>query len=169
MLSVSLIFIISVSAVFFLFSSCLSKSMRNAQTESNSFSELKRDSIQSDWLNKFDLDGDFVNDNIFFEFTGGAHCCYKINIVLSSDKEERKFPFEMDGGYVFFVDNSIPEQFDIKDIDHDGLPEILMQIQTYNGRPEDIPSEWTKQYGIRSNKIIIEYSGGEIITRDYAP
>lgn len=122
-----------------------------------------------DWLDTFDLDGDSINDRIYFDFTGGAHCCYKINIVLSSDKMERKFPFEMDGGYVGGVDNSNPNQFDIRDIDNDGLPEILMQIQTYNGQSYTIPTKWKIKYGIKSNRIVIEYTKGKIKTRDYKP
>lgn len=128
-----------------------------------------QDTVNSNWLDKFDFDGDSINDHVYFDFTGGAHCCYKINIVLSSDKTERKFPFEMDGGYMGGVDNSQPDQFDIRDIDSDGLPEILMRIQTYNGEPEAIPAKWHIDYGIKSNLILIEYIGGQIKIRDYKP
>src|SRR5690349_14031592 len=75
--------------------------------------------ISDDFLSKFDLDGDGVNDRINFDFSGGAHCCYKISIVLTSDKIERNYPFQMDGGYVGGVDNSKPHQFDIRDVDGD--------------------------------------------------
>ena len=51
----------------------------------------------------------------------------------------KTFPFEMDGDYIGDVDNSQPDQFDIRDIDNDGLPEIEMQIQTYNGQSGSIP------------------------------
>lgn len=123
--------------------------------------------INSNWLDKFDFDGDSINDHIYFDFSGGAHCCYKINIVLSSDKKERKFPFEMDGSYIGGVDNSQPDQFDIRNIDSDGLPEILMRIQTYNGESETIPTKWKTDYGIKSNYIVIEYNDGQIKITDY--
>lgn len=119
------------------------------------------------WLNSFDIDGDSINDQIDFDFSGGSHCCYKINIVLSSDKIERKFPFEMDGGYVGGVDNSQPNQFDIRDIDADNLPEIVMQIQTYNNKKSPLPKKWKKQYGITSNYIVIEYANRKLLVRDY--
>lgn len=128
-----------------------------------------QNTANSNWLDKFDFDGDSINDHIYFDFSGGAHCCYKINIVLSNDKTERKFPFEMDGGYIGGVDNSKPDQFDIRDIDSDGLPEILMRIQTYNGESEPIPVKWNIDYGIKSNFIVIEYISGQIKTRDYKP
>ena len=118
------------------------------------------------WLNQFDIDGDGIKDHIYFDFSGGTHCCYKINIVLSSDKKERKFPFEMDGGYVWGVDNSQPEQFNIQDIDGDGLPEILMKIQTYNNVSNSMPAKWLTEYGIKSNYIVIEYSNKQLKIRD---
>lgn len=119
------------------------------------------------WLNSFDIDGDRIKDQIGFNFSGGGHCCYKINIVLSSDKIERKFPFEMDGGYVGGVDNSQPNQFDIRDIDADNLPEIIMQIQTYNNKKSSLPKKWKKKYGITNNYIVIEYTNKKLLVRDY--
>jgi hypothetical protein len=121
----------------------------------------------SDWLGKFDLDADGINDRIWFDYSGGAHCCYKIYIVLSRDSAERDFPFEMDGGYIAGVDSSQPEQFAIRDIDHDGLPEILMKIETYNAEVYPIPRKWKHLYGIKTNHIVIEYQNGRLITRDY--
>jgi hypothetical protein len=121
------------------------------------------------WLDTFDIDGDSINDHIYFDYSGGAHCCYKINIVLSSDKKVRNFPFEMDGGYVGGVDNSQPNQFDIRDIDQDGLPEIIMRIQTYNEKSGTIPKNWKDDYGVISNFIVIEYIGGQIKIGDYKP
>lgn len=124
-------------------------------------------SVSSNWLENFDLDGDSINDKIYFDFSEGAHCCYKINIVLSSDRKERNFPFEMDGGYEMGVDNSQPNQFDIRDIDNDGLPEILMQIETYNGESSTIPTKWKSEYGITSNNIVIEFDTNDIVLMDY--
>lgn len=126
-------------------------------------------SANSGWLASFDLDGDRINDSISFDYTGGVHCCYLINIRLSSDQMLRKFPFEMDGGYIAGVDNSQPEQFDIRDTDGDGLPEVLMKIQTYNLRPYPIPKKWKRKYKISTNHIIIEYDNGKLITRDQNP
>jgi hypothetical protein len=123
-------------------------------------------STKSRWMEQFDFDGDGQNDYINYEFTGGGHCCYKIKVTLSSDQMERKFPFEMDGGYVGGLDISNPHQFDIRDIDNDGLPEILMEIATYNGSPYPIPKNWKKKYGIKSHHIVIEYEKGKLIVKD---
>lgn len=121
-----------------------------------------------DFLSKFDLDGDGVNDRINFDFSGGAHCCYKISIILSSDRTERTYPFQMDGGYVGTagIDNSKPYQFDIRDADGDGLPEILMQIQTYNGIAQKIPRKWRRKYHITGNHIMIEYENCRLEVKD---
>lgn len=124
------------------------------------------DSVEINWLNAFDLDGDGANDNIFFDFSGGAHCCYKIHIALSSDDKVRSFPFEMDGGYLIGVDNSNPSQLDIQDIDNDGRPEILMRIQTYNEKAYPIPLRWKLRYGLKTNNIVFEYENGKIRVMD---
>lgn len=72
----------------------------------------------------------------------------------------------MDGGYVLEIDNSYPAKFDIRDIDNDGLPEILMRIETYNYDVYPIPKKWTKRYGFKTNYIVIEYEKGKLIVRD---
>ncbi len=151
--------IILASSMFFV-DSCQSDEKQNKEVKTTEVVNL-------DWLDSFDFDGDGIKDRLDFNYTGGGHCCYKISIVLSSDKKVRKYPFEMDGGYIAGVDNSQPEQFDIKDIDHDGLPEIIMQIQTYNDDSETIDATWNRIYGITSNYIVIEYENGRLMTRDF--
>jgi hypothetical protein len=126
--------------------------------------EQKRDPY---WLQSFDIDGDGKKDNIDFEFSRGAHCCYKIEITLSKSKKTVKFPFEMDGGYVGgSIDNRHPWHFDIRDIDNDGLPEILMRIETYSYHVYPIPKKWQKRYGFKTNFIVIEYEKGKLKVRD---
>jgi GH25 family lysozyme M1 (1,4-beta-N-acetylmuramidase) len=117
-----------------------------------------------EWLNGFDLDGDKINDKISFDYSGGAHCCYKIHITLSSDQKEYSYPFEMDGGYPMGVDDSQQDQFHIS---NDGaLPMIRMKIQSYNGELSAIPRKWQKEYGIRTNYIAIQYENGALTVRD---
>ena len=118
------------------------------------------------WLDTFDLDGDGKNEHVYFDYTNGGHCCYIINIALTSDSQTRKFPFKIDGGYISGVDNSQPQHFNILDIDNDGLPEIIMEIETYNGNANPIPASRKKQYGITTNKIVLEYVNKEIRPRD---
>ncbi len=118
------------------------------------------------WRNGFDLDGDKINDKINFSFSEGAHCCYKIIIELSSDKKNYSFPFEMDGGYLSGVDNSQPNQFNISNIDSDSLPEITMKIQSYNGELSAIPKKWQREYGFKTNYIIIQYQDSQLNVSD---
>ncbi|MCX6297436.1 MAG: hypothetical protein NTX97_15530, partial [Bacteroidetes bacterium] len=103
---------------------------------------------------------------IRFDFSGGAHCCYKMSVILSSTKKTVNFPFEMDGGYTMSVDNSQPEQFNISNIDSDPLPEITMKIQSYNATLSAIPQKWQKKYGIKTNTIIIQYVNGQLKVSD---
>lgn len=118
------------------------------------------------WLHGFDLDGDKINDDISFRFSGGAHCCYKMMITLSSDKKRQEFPFEMDGGYIRGIDNSQPEKFNISNIDSDPLPEITMRIESYNEESSQITEKWQKEYGIKTNYIIVQYEKGEMKVSD---
>jgi len=158
--------ILTLTAVIAFLYSCQTNPHEDSGKTNSNIIQVQN-TANSNWLDKFDFDGDSINDHINFDFSGGAHCCYKINIVLSSDREKRKFPFEMDGGYIGGVDNTQPDLFDIRDIDSDGLPEILMRIQTYNGVSETIPTKWETDYGIKSNYIVIEYNDGQIIITDY--
>jgi hypothetical protein len=122
----------------------------------------------NNYLQNRDFDGDGINDHLSFNYTGGAHCCYKMILKLSSVKDTIKYPFEMDGGYGFgIVDGSQHDQFDIDDYDKDGLPEIFMEISTYNGEKYPIEPEWTSKYGIKSNYIIFDYDDGKIVLEDY--
>ncbi len=159
-----LIFVVIFTFIY----SCNNNSEKDSG-KTKSHDTLSQKTKNTNWLDTFDIDGDSINDHIYFDYTGGAHCCYKINIVLSSEKKVRTFPFEMDGGYVGSVDNSQPEQFDIRDIDNDGLAEILMRIQTYNGESEQLPAKMKKDFNIKSNRIVIEYADGQIKIRDYKP
>ena len=114
-----------------------------------------------------DLDGDGIDDEIYFEFTGGAHCCYYMSLELSSKDSLLSYPFEMDGGYRLGVEDNSPGQFQIKDFDNDGLPEIYMEIHAYNGEASPLEIEWTRDYGITTSHIIFDYIDGVMEVRDY--
>lgn len=120
------------------------------------------------YLRNRDFDGDGKEDFVGFDYTGGAHCCYRMTLKLSSMKDSIHYPFEMDGGYGFgIVDGSNYDQFTVEDVDEDGLPEIFMGIQTYNGIKDPIPKKWTRKYGIQSNYIIFDFIDGAIILEDF--
>ena len=120
------------------------------------------------YLQHRDFDGDKIMDHLSFNYTGGAHCCYKMILKLSSMKDTVKYPFEMDGGYEFGrVDGSRHDQFEIYDFDKDGLPEIFMGISIYNGEKNPIDPEWFRKYGIQGNFIIFNYNDGEIVIENY--
>lgn len=120
------------------------------------------------YLENRDFDGDSISDYLSFSYTGGAHCCYKMSIKLSSQKDTIKYPFEMDGGYGFgIVDGSQHDHFSIDDFDQDGLAEIFIEIATYNGEKYAIEKEWTDDYGITTNYIVFDYQDGEIVIMDY--
>ncbi len=123
----------------------------------NCKTKIKNDLPDKNWMNKYDIDGDGKNDEIDYSFSGGAHCCYKISVLLTKNKKRYNFPFQMDGGYIGGLDLSCKNNFSIKDYDDDGLPEIFMKI---------ISKNWTKKYGIKSNYIVIEYENNKLIVWD---
>ncbi len=116
-----------------------------------------------------DLDGDGTVDRIFFDYTGGGHCCYKMSLKLSSMSDTLFYPFEMDGGYSFAVDGSQPDHFKIEDMDDDGLDEIFMEIGTYNGQLEPLPDAWKEGYGIQTHYLLFDFKDGRMSIRDVEP
>ena len=120
------------------------------------------------YLENRDFDGDKISDDLLFSYSGGAHCCYKMSLKLSSRKDTIKYPFEMDGAYVYgIVDGSKKDNFNIEDYDQDGLPEIFMSISTYNGEEYQINQKWTDKYGIKTNHIIFDFHEGEVVLSDF--
>lgn len=117
------------------------------------------------WMYAFDLDGDGRNDTVDSKFSGGAHCCYQISVTLTSTNLTIHLPFELDGGYVGGLDLSIPDHFDIRRI-HGALPEIMMEIETYNGEPSALPTAWKQRYGISTNHIAVAFPQGQLSVRD---
>ncbi len=120
------------------------------------------------WTHSFDLDGDGQDDIIEVEYTGGAHCCYRLKVHLSSNRDTHKLPFQLDGGYIGGLDLSRPERFDIR-ITDGRLPELVMEIETYNGEPQPIPADWTQRFSITTHRIAVGFSGGALRVRDWPP
>ncbi|MEO0900384.1 MAG: hypothetical protein AAFY71_28500 [Bacteroidota bacterium] len=116
-----------------------------------------------------DFDGDKVEDYMSFQFSGGAHCCYKLILKLSTRPDSLKYPFEMDGGFSIHLKGSTDGHFKIADYDNDCLPEILMQIGTYNGEAYALEDSWKKDYGISSHYILFDYSEGRMKVMDVDP
>lgn len=135
-------------------------------TNVNEVESLLKES--ENYLKNRDFDGDKISDHMSFSYSGGAHCCYKMGLKLSTKKDTIKYPFEMDGGYGFgIVDGSRHDQFNIDDYDQDGLAEIFMGISTYNGEKYPIDKKWTDEYGIKTNYIIFDFHEGEVVLSDY--
>ncbi|WP_158655245.1 hypothetical protein [Flavivirga eckloniae] len=134
--------------------------------DDNSTVDSKHEEKRS-YLKHRDFDGDGIMDKILFDFSGGAHCCYKMSLYISSLSKTITYPFEMDGGYLGGVDGSQPNQFEIKDYDQDGLPEIFMLISTYNGEKYPVEKRWTKKYGIKTNTILFDFFEENMLVKDY--
>jgi hypothetical protein len=124
--------------------------------------------VQATWRVAYDLDGDGTNDRIISEFTGGAHCCYRIGAALSSTGKTTVLPFEMDGGYPGGLDLGQPDQFAVRTRDG-SLPEIVYQIATYNGDPQPLDPAWTERWKIRSHRVVLCFAGGKPQAHDDAP
>jgi hypothetical protein len=125
------------------------------------------DGEDTPWTQAYDFDGDSKNDTIEVMFTGGAHCCYGLTVRLSATGTIYRVPFELDGGYVGGLDLSQPHRFTIC-TSPNGVPEFIMQIATYNGVEQPLPSVWTQLYGIRSHYIGVSFVHGHMQVRDVA-
>jgi len=127
---------------------------------------LKPCKNDSTWATRYDFDNDGISDCVFNTYTGGAHCCYRISIWYSTIDSVIAFPFDIEGGYIFGLDLSNPDQFSIGDFDHDGIPEVQLHI-VYNGAGEGVlPAEWRNRYGISQPVVRIEFTGDSISVRD---
>jgi hypothetical protein len=120
------------------------------------------------WREAYDLDGDGTNDRIISEFTGGAHCCYRVGAALSSTGISTVFPFEMDGGYPGGLDLSQPARFMVR-TRNGALPEIVYEVATYNGEPQPLDPEITARWGIRSHRVALCFAGGKPRAADDTP
>jgi len=78
---------------------------------------------------------------------------------------EVSLPFLMDGGYVGGDLLSNPRRFAIR-VGADGVAEMFMEIQTYNGEPQPLDSQWTARWGFSSHRVIIGFRGGRVTVRD---
>jgi hypothetical protein len=115
-----------------------------------------REISAQDFLRKWDFDQDGKNDSVYFEYTGGAHCCYHIRIKTSHDNKVWKFDDNMDGGYIMGPDDSQPEHFNIMNYDGDSAPEIYMEINTYNG-----------DYSGGGRQVLLDYEGNYFFKKPF--
>jgi hypothetical protein len=109
------------------------------------------------WMRSHDFDGDGKRDLVDVELSGGAHCCYRLTVALSSGPVVA-LPFELDGGYVGGLSLDRPENFTVA-VDADGVARLVMTIATYAGRFEPIPLVWVR-LGARSHRIAVSLRGG---------
>lgn len=120
------------------------------------------------WRVAYDFDGDGQKDRVVSSFSGGAHCCYRVGVALSSTGETVRLPFQMDGGYVGGLNLTQPHRFSIR-TPEGALPELVMQIETYNGRPQPLNPAWVRRYGIRTHRVAVCFPAGKIHVRDFVP
>lgn len=118
------------------------------------------------WSRAFDLDGDGKIDWIEVKYSGGAHCCYRLTVHLTSSGKVYKLPFQLDGGYLGGLDLSRPNHFDIRKTDG-LLPEMVMEIETDNAKPQELPKEWKRQYEITTHYVAVEFPNGRLRIRDW--
>lgn len=106
-----------------------------------------------------DLDADGAPDELLARFSGGAHCCYSVGARFGGSPDEEWLPFHLDGGYGPGAGlGSEPERFQV--LEPDGaLPEIVMEIETYNGEPQPLPAEWQRSLGVTSHRVAVRFPG----------
>jgi len=107
------------------------------------------------WQERFDFDGDGRPDRIDVDFTGGAHCCYRISVTRGAGVRT-ELPFDLDGGYIDGLDLSKPDRFDVV-VGSDRRAALRMEIATYNGEPQPIPPALTKELGVRSHRVSVSF------------
>jgi len=116
-----------------------------------------------------DFDGDGRVDSVQSSFSGGAHCCHRISVLLTRSGRRVSLPFLIDGGYVAgeaLTDK--PERVAIVTLAGQ-RPVLRLEINTYNGASLPIPRSWTRRYGIRSHRVEVSFApDGRASMRDVA-
>lgn len=108
----------------------------------------------------FNIDGDDRPDSIFYDFTGGAHCCYRVFLKLDEVDSLYQVPLLIEGGYLFGLDLSRPQSFNVGDFDGDGLAEISVQKPGITGNVEkDLKN---------AKSWIVDYENGRFAIREMA-
>jgi len=130
----------------------------------STLAQIRRDKL--DWRFAWDFDGDGIKDTVWDEYSGGGHCCYTLQVSLSRGHETVRLPFDMDGHYVGGLDMGMPDHFAIGRFEGSPLPQIFMEVATYNGEEFPIPRKWTRKYGFRSNRILVSFEKGKPKVRD---
>ena len=119
----------------------------------------------SSWRTSYDWDGDGVKDEVVTTFSGGAHCCYRVGVKFASPPKTIMLPFRLDGGYVYPEDlPSNPERFRI---DESGkMTEMILEIETYDGKPGPLNPTWKAKYGVASHRIAVTFAGRKVHVRN---
>ncbi|MEZ4399283.1 MAG: hypothetical protein R3B06_04645 [Kofleriaceae bacterium] len=112
-----------------------------------------------DWRTGYDFDGDGRPDRITDEFTGGAHCCYRLTIHASASGASLAVPFDLDGGNPGGIAAS-PGVSAV--VGPDGRAQLRVQIATYAGQREPLPVAWRQAWHLRRNQALVGVVDGTL-------
>ena len=136
------------------------------------------DSTQThNYSDNWDFDGDGKTDSLYFIGTGGAHLYFYLQIILSSDKKIRNFPFiELDfpvAGKIkdlkaanFYPPPTMPQfvvdKFYSASDPYNLNDKIYIHLDQYSA----IAIEWKKRK-INSTYLLLQYEKGKITIKDF--
>jgi len=103
-----------------------------------------------EWQKSYDFDMDGVKDTISYTYSGGAHCCYKVSVILSFYSTCVDIPYLINGGYLLFGPHNL-DNFTISDYNKDGIPEIILYVADQEPR--------IKESIFLDKKIAIQFKG----------
>jgi hypothetical protein len=110
-----------------------------------------------------DLDGDGQPDEVVFQHTGGADCCFRVGVRLSSTSETVMLPFDLDG-----APGTVPPKAFSVDRQLMGPHRLILEIENHGGQQRSL-ARWTEKYGVTSHKIAVTFWRGQPRVRDADP
>ena len=167
--------LLTTAIVLIIFQNCVAQIDTTVIIDNNNVKYLYNPDTKSinssyDYSNRWDFDGDKINDSLFFIGNGGVHAYYYLRVVLSSDSKKRDFKLvQIDMPYLYAYedfkkfDKNPAIQFVVYDFDNNSKPDIFINFDNPFGR---ISRNWYRG-GIRTKYVIMSYKNGKFSVKDF--
>lgn len=144
--------------------------INNAYAQYRYNGQTKSINLSYNYSNKWDFDGDKINDSLYFIGNGAAHAYFFPRIILSTDGIVRNFytvqidmPYFVTKETVLQWKRNSAVQFAVDDFDDNGNQDIYLNFNNAFGK---IPEAWKAQ-GVRTKYVLLQFGKRKLTVTDY--